>query len=114
MTGFRVGYMRAAPELVGVAVKVQEAFVSCGVPFAQLGAVVRRVGSSTGCLRHTSTHAARTNKRECDFVTRRRRWKAQATVWTTVLACTARAETQQWRCCSSMACTSVRFPCGCH
>ena len=35
MTGFRVGWLRAHPEIVEVAAKLQEPFVSCGVPFSQ-------------------------------------------------------------------------------
>jgi aspartate/methionine/tyrosine aminotransferase len=39
MTGWRVGWMRSTPRVAAVAQKLQEAFVSCGVPFAQRGAL---------------------------------------------------------------------------
>jgi aspartate aminotransferase/aminotransferase len=38
MTGFRVGWLRASEEVVAVASKLQEPFVSCGVHFNQLAA----------------------------------------------------------------------------
>ena len=38
MTGFRVGWLRATEDIVEQAKKCQEAFTSCGVPFAQAGA----------------------------------------------------------------------------
>lgn len=38
MTGFRVGWLRATQDIVEQAKKCQEAFTSCGVPFAQAGA----------------------------------------------------------------------------
>ena len=39
MTGFRVGWVRGHPEVIDVGSKLQEPFVSCGVPFSQAGAV---------------------------------------------------------------------------
>ena len=38
MTGFRVGWLRGAPEVIEVAAKLQEPFISCAVPFAQAAA----------------------------------------------------------------------------
>jgi aspartate/methionine/tyrosine aminotransferase len=38
MTGFRVGWLRGSPEAIEVAAKLQEPFLSCGVPFAQAAA----------------------------------------------------------------------------
>ena len=39
MTGYRVGFTRAAPEYVELATKLQEPFVSCGTGFSQLASV---------------------------------------------------------------------------
>lgn len=39
MTGFRVGWLRGSPAVIDQGKKVQEAFTSCGVPFAQAGAI---------------------------------------------------------------------------
>lgn len=39
MTGFRVGFTRANAEYIEVAGKLQEAVVSCGTSFAQIGAM---------------------------------------------------------------------------
>jgi len=39
MTGFRVGFTRAAPDYIELASKLQEPLVSCGVGFAQMAAV---------------------------------------------------------------------------
>ena len=36
MCGYRVGFLRAHAELAAAVTKLQEAFVSCGVPFAQV------------------------------------------------------------------------------
>lgn len=38
MTGFRVGWLRGHPSLIEVASRLQEPFVSCGVPFSQAAA----------------------------------------------------------------------------
>jgi len=38
MTGFRVGWLHASPALVGVATRMAEVYLSCGVPFAQAAA----------------------------------------------------------------------------
>ena len=38
MCGYRVGFLRAHEDLCGAVTKLQEAFVSCGVPFAQAAA----------------------------------------------------------------------------
>ena len=38
MTGFRVGWLVAAPELIELGSKLQEPYLSCGVPFAQAAA----------------------------------------------------------------------------
>ena len=38
MTGFRVGWLRATEDIIEQGKKCQEAFTSCGVPFAQAGA----------------------------------------------------------------------------
>lgn len=38
MTGFRVGWLHGPPALIGVAAKMAEVFLSCGVPFAQAAA----------------------------------------------------------------------------
>lgn len=38
MTGFRVGWLHAHESLVTVATKLQEPFISCGVPFSQVAA----------------------------------------------------------------------------
>jgi len=39
MTGFRVGWLIADPEIVTLGAKLQEAFISCGVPAAQRAAL---------------------------------------------------------------------------
>jgi aspartate/methionine/tyrosine aminotransferase len=36
MTGFRVGWLRAHQDIIACASKLQEPFISCGVPFAQV------------------------------------------------------------------------------
>eukprot|EP00041_Stephanoeca_diplocostata_P024323 m.613327 g.613327 ORF g.613327 m.613327 type:complete len:444 (+) comp22501_c0_seq12:213-1544(+) len=48
MTAFRVGWLRASPEVIQIATKLQEPFVSCGVPFAQRGALAALTGPSEG------------------------------------------------------------------
>ena len=40
MTGFRVGFTRAAPDYIELATKLQEPFISCGSGFSQLASVV--------------------------------------------------------------------------
>eukprot|EP01043_Picozoa_sp_COSAG02_P032820 COSAG02_NODE_2210_length_9492_cov_22.862877_5_plen_341_part_00 len=47
MTGFRVGWLRASEEIIAQATKCQEAFVSCGVPFAQAGAIAALEGDQS-------------------------------------------------------------------
>eukprot|EP00697_Spironema_sp_BW2_P004514 gnl/Spiro4/16135_TR8672_c0_g1_i1.p1 gnl/Spiro4/16135_TR8672_c0_g1~~gnl/Spiro4/16135_TR8672_c0_g1_i1.p1 ORF type:complete len:445 (+),score=63.23 gnl/Spiro4/16135_TR8672_c0_g1_i1:27-1337(+) len=39
MTGFRTGFVRGPPALIRLLTKLQEPIVSCGVPFAQFGAL---------------------------------------------------------------------------
>jgi aspartate/methionine/tyrosine aminotransferase len=51
MTGYRVGWARCSPQMARCVSKLQEPVVSCGVPFAQAGAVA--------ALRHTHTLAER-------------------------------------------------------
>eukprot|EP00038_Savillea_parva_P021687 m.35807 g.35807 ORF g.35807 m.35807 type:complete len:439 (+) comp5328_c0_seq1:1-1317(+) len=46
MTGFRVGWLRASERIIDVGIKLQEPFVSCGVAFAQRGAVAALRGPS--------------------------------------------------------------------
>ncbi len=47
MTGFRVGWLRASEQIIEQAKKCQEAFVSCGVPFAQAGAIAALEGDQS-------------------------------------------------------------------
>ena len=39
MTGYRVGWLLGSNKLIDMSTKLQEAFLSCGVPFSQAGAV---------------------------------------------------------------------------
>ena len=40
MTGYRIGWTRCSPHIAKSLTKLQEPMVSCGVPFAQEGAIV--------------------------------------------------------------------------
>lgn len=46
MTGFRVGWLRASEKIIDIGSKLQEPFISCGVPFAQRGALAALQGPS--------------------------------------------------------------------
>jgi aspartate/methionine/tyrosine aminotransferase len=46
MTGFRVGWLRASEHIIEIGSKLQEPFISCGVPFAQRGALAALTGPS--------------------------------------------------------------------
>lgn len=50
MTGFRVGWLRGSPAVIEQGKKVQEAFTSCGVPFAQAGAIAALEGDAAAWL----------------------------------------------------------------
>lgn len=39
MTGFRVGWTRSSPQMIGHLTKIQEPLVSCGSPFTQYAAI---------------------------------------------------------------------------
>eukprot|EP00035_Acanthoeca_spectabilis_P013689 m.255783 g.255783 ORF g.255783 m.255783 type:complete len:423 (+) comp15948_c0_seq6:5940-7208(+) len=46
MTGFRVGWLRASEKIIDIGSKLHEPFISCGVPFAQRGALAALQGPS--------------------------------------------------------------------
>eukprot|EP00935_MAST-01C_sp_MAST-1C-sp1_P002079 g2079.t1 len=48
MTGFRVGWLHAAPDVIGVVSKLQEPFISCGVPFCQMAALEAIASAQSG------------------------------------------------------------------
>jgi aspartate/methionine/tyrosine aminotransferase len=39
MTGYRVGWTRCSSQIAAAMTKIQEPIISCGVPFAQIGAI---------------------------------------------------------------------------
>jgi aspartate/methionine/tyrosine aminotransferase len=55
LIGFRVGWLHADPEVVKVVTKLQEPFISCGVPFCQMAAREALVGGQQvgDCLHYS-------------------------------------------------------------
>lgn len=71
MTGFRVGWLRASEEIITQATKCQEAFVSCGVPFAQAGAIAALEGDQSRpspCEQHVAPPRRFTPRRCCTLL----------------------------------------------
>ena len=60
MTGFRVGWLRANTDIIQTAEKVQEAFVSCGVPFAQVKTKPKKGRRGRKAQQPVATHPCRT------------------------------------------------------
>lgn len=59
MTGFRVGFMRTNKKLVKIVSTMSEAFVSCGVPFSQMGALAAVQGPQDYVHNATLTYKSR-------------------------------------------------------
>lgn len=59
MTGFRVGWLHAAPHVIEVASKMSEVFLSCGVPFAQAAAEAALRGPQDDVARMAAMYALR-------------------------------------------------------